>query len=193
MITLRAPSSRRRRAGIASARRPCSVRAHKACTAPATRNREVSDAPDRSRSSEIAQEWSAVAQSQASPFAEQMPCPCCVIFTAVQSNSGSAEIKPATTLVLPTLRECPPMTTMAINTAPGFRYPAAGHATESGSRTPVSLLFRQPRQRCQLLQILAQRLRWSSPEHHALAAQNLVGQNAALAAEHDSFFNARVL
>ena len=52
--------------------------------------------------------------------------------------------------------------------------------------------LRQARQRCQLLQIFAQRLRGSSPENHAFAAQNFVGQDAALAAEHDSRFNARV-
>src|ERR1035441_6054282 len=40
----------------------------------------------------------------------------------------------------------------------------------SGSREPAAgvLLFRQPRQGCQLLQILAQRLRRSSPECYAL-------------------------
>src|ERR1700758_4412928 len=32
---------------------------------------------------------------------------------AVHSNCGNAEIRPATTLVLPTLRECPPMMTRA--------------------------------------------------------------------------------
>src|SRR5579872_2376436 len=114
MITLPAVSIFARNAGIASARRPCSVRTHKERRAPATRNLEVSDSPDRLRSSEIAQEWSAAAQSQGSPFAEQTPWPYCVIFTAVQSNSGNAEISPATTLVLPTLRECPPITIKAI-------------------------------------------------------------------------------
>jgi hypothetical protein len=33
---------------------------------------------------------------------------------AVQRRSGMAAIRPATTLVLPTLRECPPITTMAM-------------------------------------------------------------------------------
>src|SRR5208282_1340101 len=52
--------------------------------------------------------------SQASPLAEQMPCPYCVIFRAVQWKAGRAAIRPATTLVLPTLRECPPMTRMGM-------------------------------------------------------------------------------
>src|SRR5579863_7767241 len=143
MITLRAPSKRRRNVGIASARRPCSVRTHHACTAPATRNREVSDLPDRSRSSEIAQEWSAVAQSQASPLAEQMPCPYCVILTAVQSNSGSAAIRPATTLVLPTLRECPPTTTIAINQASGFGEPTTIDSPGHPSLPPLQLIGAQ--------------------------------------------------
>jgi hypothetical protein len=47
-----------------------------------------------------------------------------VIFTAVQSYSRKAEISPATTLVFPTLRECPPITTIAINA--GSRFPALG-------------------------------------------------------------------
>src|ERR1700728_392077 len=59
-----------------------------------------------------------------------MPWPYCVILTAVQLNSGNAEIRPATTLVLPTLRECPPMTMMAIKY--GFR-PA--RATQGRERT----------------------------------------------------------
>src|ERR1700722_12578599 len=98
---------------MASASLPCSVRTHNDRAAPATRNLDVSDLPERSRSSEIAHEWSPVAQSQGSPLAEQMPCPYCVILTAVQLNSRNAEINPATTLVLPTLRECPPTTTSA--------------------------------------------------------------------------------
>src|SRR5208337_280872 len=82
--------------------------------APETRKREVSLSPLRSRSSVSAQEWSSVAQSQSSPLAEQMPWPYCVILTAVQRNSGREAMRPATTLVLPTLRECPPITTSAI-------------------------------------------------------------------------------
>src|SRR5579871_1163575 len=54
-ITLRASSILRRKVGIASASLPCSVRTHKARLAPATRNREESDCPLRSLSSEIAQ------------------------------------------------------------------------------------------------------------------------------------------
>src|SRR5437660_12016230 len=59
--------SLRRIVGIASASRPCSVRTHHARVAPATRKRELSDSPDLSVSAEIAQEWSATAQSQAWP------------------------------------------------------------------------------------------------------------------------------
>src|SRR5205085_2494074 len=48
------------------------------------------------------------------PLAEQIPCPNCVIFIAVQRASGNAAISSAIRLVLPTLRVCPPTTTMAI-------------------------------------------------------------------------------
>src|SRR5580692_1811210 len=128
MITLFAGSIFVRKAGTASARRPCSVRTHRARFAPATRNLDVSDSAERSRSSEIAQEWSAVAQSHGSPFAEQTPWPYCVILTAVHSNSVSAEIRPATTLVLPTLRECPPMTMIAMY-EPDLRLPTSDVGT----------------------------------------------------------------
>src|SRR4030088_1536460 len=114
-ITFSADAIFRRKAGIASANRPCSVRTHKARVAPASRNRDVSDAPDRSFSSEMAQLWSAVAQSHAAPSAEQMPWRYWVIFTAVHCNSCNPEIRPSTTLVFPTLRECPPITTIAMD------------------------------------------------------------------------------
>ncbi len=110
-------------------------------------------------------------QSHGAPFAEQIPCPYCVIFTAVQSYSRNAAINPATTLVLPTLRECPPTTMIAT----------------------LPLLLTQPRQSGQLLQIFAQRLRRSSPKRYALAAQNLIRQYTALRAQHHSFFNVRML
>src|SRR5579864_2831689 len=74
-----------------------------------------------------------------------MPWPYCVILTAVQLNSGRAAIKPATTLVLPTLRECPPMTTVGINAASacGFQFSLpvpSGLDLESGlrRRTPLA-------------------------------------------------------
>ena len=133
IITLRASSRRWRNAGIASASRPCSVLTHRARSAPATRKREVSDSPDGSRSSEIAHEWSSVEQSQGSPLAEQTPCPYCVIFTAVQSNSRRAEMSPATTLVLPTLRECPPMTTSATATPFSPGAPASLTASDTAA------------------------------------------------------------
>src|SRR5262252_921767 len=110
MITLRARWRRARRVGMASASLPCCVRAQNTRAAPATRKRDVSESPDRLSSSVTAQEWSPVAQSHGSPLAEQMPWPYCVTLTADQPKSGSAEISPATTLVLPTLREWPPIT-----------------------------------------------------------------------------------
>src|SRR5271165_6405374 len=103
-----------RSCGMASANIPWRVLTHSERAAPATRKRELSLSPLRSRSSVMAQEWSSVAQSQGAPSAEQMPCPYCVILTDVQQSSGSAATRPATTLVFPTLRECPPMTTIAI-------------------------------------------------------------------------------
>jgi hypothetical protein len=54
-ITLRERSSRFRKAGMASASLPCSVRTHNARAAPASKKREVSESPPRSFSSEIAQ------------------------------------------------------------------------------------------------------------------------------------------
>src|SRR5579863_4904804 len=110
-----ASASLRRIVGRASASRPCSVRTHHARAAPAAKNREVSESPTRSFSSEIAQLWSSLAQWQDSPFCEQIPWPYCVILKAVQSHSGRAAMRPATTLVLPTLRECPPTTMSAIS------------------------------------------------------------------------------
>src|ERR1043165_5688439 len=56
MITFRVCSSFLRKVGRASARRPCSVRTQNTGAAPADKNREVSDSPERSCSSEIAQE-----------------------------------------------------------------------------------------------------------------------------------------
>src|SRR6266568_3103112 len=55
------------------------------------------------------------------------------------------------------------------------------------------LFFRQARQRCQLLQIRAQRLRRSAPERDALPTQNFVGQDTALSTQQDALSNARVL
>src|SRR5437870_6740051 len=104
----------RRIVGIASARRPCWLLTHHTSAAPATKNRDVSDSPDRSCSSEIDQLWSSVAQSHNSPLREHTPCPYCVIFIAFHAYSGRVAINPATTLVFPTLRECPPTTTIAI-------------------------------------------------------------------------------
>src|SRR5215471_1943450 len=115
MITFSAPPMRRWMSGIASPSLPCCVRTQMDRVAPATRKRDVSLSPVVSFSSLIALKWSSmVAQSQGLPSAEQMPWPNCVILSAVQLNSGRAAINPATTLVFPTLRECPPITTSAM-------------------------------------------------------------------------------
>ena len=95
MMTFSAPASAFRSAGIAAASSPCRVRTHNERTAPATRKRELSLSPERSRSSRIAQEWSAVAHAHGLPSAEQMPWPYCVILAAVQRSSGRAAINPA--------------------------------------------------------------------------------------------------
>src|SRR5437762_4807072 len=99
---------------MTSARNPCLLRTHNERCAPASRKREVSVPPVASRSSLMATVCSSVAQSHDSPFTEQIPCPNCVILTAVHRRSGRAAIRPATTLVFPTLRECPPITKIAI-------------------------------------------------------------------------------
>src|SRR5579862_9510397 len=62
---------------------------------------------------------------------------------AVQSYSRSAEISPATTLVFPTLRECPPMTTIATLTPSCPAVPA--QPTASDTAAPVAPEF--PRKR----------------------------------------------
>ena len=78
---------------------------------------------------------------------------------------------PATTLVLPTFRECPPTTTTAIiilfapggpSAASSFKYPRTGRAG-------------------------------SSPESNSLPPQNFVGENTALSAKHYAFFDAGLL
>src|SRR5579871_1504351 len=146
MMVLAAFSRRWRKVGIASARRPCSVLTQKTRLAPACKKREVSESPERSCSSVIAQEWSPVAQSQASPLAEQIPWPYCVIFAAVHSNSGKAVIKPATTLVLPTLRECPPTTMRA--TANPFLKAAPGSQVASDTGEAAAPEFPKTRRLC---------------------------------------------
>src|ERR1039457_5273630 len=94
-----AMSSRMR--GMAFSRRPGWVRTHQECSAPETRKREVSDSPERSFSSDIAQEWSAVAQPQASPWAEQTPCRCSVI----RSEEHTSELQSPCNLVCRLLLE----------------------------------------------------------------------------------------
>src|ERR1700690_1866949 len=111
-----------------------------------------------------------------------MPCPYCVIFSAVQRYSGSAAIRPATTLVLPTLRECPPITTIAMGS----------DSSRAGAPAPHNLLLCQARQGCQLLQIFAYWLCRRSPESNSLPPQHLVGQDAALSSQQDAFFDAGV-
>src|SRR6202158_6298869 len=74
-----------------------------------------------------------------------MPWPYCVILTEFQSNARRPETGPAMTLVLPTLRECPPMTMMAIKI--GFRLSAstllrkaARPNPEAGQRQPETFI-----------------------------------------------------
>src|SRR6478752_5054050 len=101
-----------------------------------------------------------------------MPCPYWVILNAVQLYSGNAAIRPATTLVFPTLRECPPMTMrdMEVRRWPLVvgRWPFASRhlwrmvlrffclANDQGPRTNDRPLFScDPCQRRQLFQIFA--------------------------------------
>src|SRR5271170_7842989 len=101
--------------GIASDKSPARVLTQNDRTAPAARYRPESVvASPPTRSSLTATVCSAVSQSHGSPFAEHIPCPNCVILNAVQCISGSAAIRPATTLVLPMFLVCPPTTRIAI-------------------------------------------------------------------------------
>src|SRR5579864_1365306 len=52
-----------------------------------------------------------------------------------------------------------------------------------------ALFLPQSRQRSQLLQIFSHRPRRSAPEGYALAAQDLIRQNAALPAQHHALFD----
>src|SRR5215471_13964219 len=102
-----------------------------------------------------------------------MPCPYCVILTAIQRISGSAAIISATTLVLPTLRECPPTTITAI-------------------RSFLTLACK-PRQHCEFFQVLADWPRRSSPEDYAFTANRLVGWDAALCSQDGTSFDGDVV
>src|SRR5271163_668899 len=148
--------------GIASDKSPCRVLTQNDRTAPAAKYRPESVVlSPPTRSSLTATVCSAVSQSHGSPLAEHIPCPNCVILNAVQCISGIAAINPATTLVFPIFRVCPPTTTIAIT-----------HHTIP-RHTPQSPVL-QPRQ---IPQILLQRPRRPTPEHlsspsHLLAAQH---------------------
>src|SRR5215469_785894 len=85
---------------------------------------------------------------------------------------------PATTLVLPTLRECPPMTRVGM---------------EEEIFTRNSFLSPEPRQRRQFLQILLDRPRRRAPEHHALAANHLLARNPALRAQNRARLDAHMV
>src|SRR6202167_1739389 len=74
---------------------------------------------------------------------------------------------------------------------PRWSSPHFANARQS-PRSPHLPLLSQPRQRRQLLQILPNRLRRSPPESHTFPPQNFVRQHATLAAQHHSFFNARM-
>src|SRR5271166_664019 len=145
--------------GIASSSMPCRVRTHSERAAPETRNLDESLSPLRSRSSVTAQELSSQAHWHGLPLAEQTPCPYWVIFMAVQRNSGSAAIRPATTLVLPTLRECPPTTIKDIN-----RNSISPYFDERHGRQHSGFFFAgEARQRAEFLQVLTHRACRSSP------------------------------
>src|SRR5215470_3646435 len=101
-----------------------------------------------------------------------MPCPYCVILKAVQWNCGSAEMSPATTLVLPTLRECPPMITIAMVRS----YCGVKRNQKFAGEAPA-LLSRQSRQHRQFFQVVANRTSRSSPEHDSFAADHLFAGN----------------
>src|SRR5215469_267508 len=77
--------------------------------------------------------------------------------------------------------------------APLRRASARSSARRLSAVGSGSVLLRQPRQSRQLLQILTQRLGWSSPECLAFPPQNFVGENSALAAEHYPFADRGVL
>src|SRR5579864_9227994 len=132
-------ASRRAIVGTASAKRPCSVRTQKERFAPATRKRELSDFPLRSFSSEMAQVWSEVAQWQGLPFSEHRPWPNWVTLNAVQLCDDKAAIRPATTLVLPTFRECPPITMMAIGLYQGTAFSGALVSRQKSPSSPTRM------------------------------------------------------
>src|SRR5437899_9656307 len=100
-----------------------------------------------------------------------MPWPNCVIFSAVQLNSRKAAIRPATTLVLPTLRECPPTTMIAMASLRAV----VTSLSRLGLSLPTALiLLGQPRQRCQFFQILLQRACRCTPEDDSFTTNYLL-------------------
>src|SRR5207244_12885458 len=112
-------------------------------SAPAARYRPVS-VPFGSYSSLTANS-SPVSASQphAFPSCAQTPWPYCVILTAVHLRSRSLRINPATTLVFPRLRECPPTTTSIRRSSPAPPAgasipPLRGAAPADGQGSPVA-------------------------------------------------------
>src|SRR3984957_4130464 len=153
--------------GIASDKSPARVLTQNDLTAPAARYRPESVvASPPTRSSLTATVCSAVSQSHGSPLAEHIPCPNCVILNAVQCISGVAAISPATTLVLPIFRVCPPTTTIAIT-------------LHNPQYKPQSSVL----QSRQIPQILLQRPRRPPPENLSSPAHLLPTQHAGTTSE----------
>src|SRR5581483_1393690 len=112
-----------------------------------------------------------------------MPWPYWVILTAVHSYCCNAEIRPATTLVFPTLRECPPITTIDMTER------VAGVRKYCLLTVPLS----HAGQNRQLFQVLTNRPGRSTPEDHAFTANHLVRWYAALCAQDSATFNANMV
>src|SRR5215469_9612436 len=141
--------------GIATVRSPVRVLTHSDRTAPAARYREESFPLAVSFSSPTA-----TANPPVSPHGSTL--------IAVHRISGKPRISPSTTLVLPTLRDCPPTTTIAIQHLP----------------------LLQP---SQVSQILLQRTRRPSPENLALPPHLLPAQYSRAASQNHTLAHRRML
>src|SRR2546422_6366192 len=90
-MTLAAPETFRRSVGIASARRPIWVRTQNTCAAPAAKKREVSDFPERSFSSEIAQR----SEEHTSELQSRLHLVCRLLLEKKKPNLSMDELKVA--------------------------------------------------------------------------------------------------
>src|SRR5215469_13207526 len=108
-------------------------------------------------------------------------------------------MRPATTLVFPTLRECPPTTMIAMKGArfSGVRLVSAITSSYLQCKTLTrSFSSRAPgqlRQGCQFLQVFLDRTRRRSPEYDASAADHLLARNAALGTKNRARLNAYMI